>query len=149
MLIVWSLIYWVWNTFYMGTDVDLSQILYTPTEAHLWYLYAMIPIYCVMPFFQVMCRHMDERLERAFLILITAAAIVNYIVSLQKEEVYYDLPIIGDRIYSYYIFIWLLYCQVPEKSPAFPAGSRLDLHRLPACRLCPDLGHQRPLPDAL
>ncbi len=104
-LIVWSLIYWVWNTFYMGTDVDLSQILYTPTEAHLWYLYAMIPIYCVMPFFQVMCRHMDERLERAFLILITAAAIVNYIVSLQKEEVYYDLPIIGDRIYSYYIFI--------------------------------------------
>ena len=105
MLIVWSLIYWVWNTFYMDTDVDLSQILYTPTEAHLWYLYAMIPIYCVMPFFQVMCRHMDERLERAFLILITAAAIVNYIVSLQKEEVYYDLPIIGDRIYSYYIFI--------------------------------------------
>lgn len=148
-LIVWSLIYWVWNTFYMGTDVDLSQILYTPTEAHLWYLYAMIPIYCVMPFFQVMCRHMDERLECAFLILITAAAIVNYIVSLQKEEVYYDLPIIGDRIYSYYIFIGYYIAKYRKKRPAFPAGSRPDLHCLPACRLCPDLGHQRPLPDAL
>lgn len=104
-LMVWSVIYWLWNTCYMGTEVKLSQILYTPAEPHLWYLYAMIPIYCVMPFFQVMCRHMEKNLEKAFLILITAAVIFNYIVSLQKEEVYYDLPIIGDRIYSYYIFI--------------------------------------------
>ena len=104
-LVVWSLVYWLWNTYYMGTDVELSQVLYTPTEPHLWYLYAMIPIYCVMPFLQVMCRHMNKNLERAFLILITATVIFNYIVSLQKEEVYYDLPIIGDRIYSYYIFL--------------------------------------------
>lgn len=104
-LLVWSVIYWLWNTFYMKTEVELSQILYTPAEPHLWYLYAMIPIYCVMPFFQVMCRHMGKNLERAFLILITAAVIFNYVVSLQKEEAYYDLPLIGDRIYSYYIFI--------------------------------------------
>ena len=104
-LIVWSAVYYVWNTFYMGTDYDLREILYTPTEAHLWYLYAMIPIYFVLPFFQIMCRNMDMKMERVFLIVITAAVVFNYVVSLQNGEPYYDLPLIGDRVYSFYVFI--------------------------------------------
>ena len=39
-LVVWSAVYYLWNTFYMGTPYDLREILYVPTEAHLWYLYA-------------------------------------------------------------------------------------------------------------
>ncbi len=104
-LVVWSLIYYLWNTFYMGTEFDLAEILYVPTEAHLWYLYAMIPIYLVLPFFQVMCRGMDVKLEQAFLVVITAAVIFNYVSSLQHGEAYYDLPLIGDRVYSFYVFI--------------------------------------------
>lgn len=102
---MWSLVYYLWNVYYMGTEYDLRQILYVPTEAHLWYLYAMIPIYFVLPFFQVMCRNMDLTMERAFLVVITAAVIFNYIVALQDGEAYYDIPIIGDRIYSYFVFI--------------------------------------------
>lgn len=104
-LAVWSLIYVLWNRFYMQTPYDLNKILYVPAEAHLWYLYAMLPIYCVLPFFQVMCRGMNLKLERAFLAVITAAVIVNYVTSLQHGEVYYDLPIVGDRVYSFYVFI--------------------------------------------
>lgn len=104
-LIVWSLVYYLWNTFYMGTPYDLSEILYTPVEAHLWYLYAMIPIYLVMPFFQIMCAGMNLRMERAFLVVITAAVIFNYILTLQHGEAYYDIPLIGDQVYSYYVFI--------------------------------------------
>lgn len=104
-LVVWSLVYYLWNVYYMGTEYDLRRILYMPTEAHLWYLYAMIPIYFVLPFFQVMCRNMDLTMERAFLVVITAAVIFNYIVALQDGEAYYDIPIIGDRIYSYFVFI--------------------------------------------
>lgn len=104
-LVVWSVIYYLWNVFYMGTEYDLREILYVPVEAHLWYLYAMIPIYFVLPFFQIMCRNMDMMMERAFLVVITTAVIFNYIVALQNGEAYYDFPIIGDGVYSFFVFI--------------------------------------------
>lgn len=104
-LIVWSAVYYVWNTFYMKSSFDLKKILYVPAEAHLWYLYAMIPIYLVLPFLQVMCRNMSFRLERAFLIIATGAVLFNYLLWMMGGEPYYDLPLIGDRIYAYYVFV--------------------------------------------
>ena len=35
-LVVWSVIYYLWNTFYMKSDFDLREIFYVPAEAHLW-----------------------------------------------------------------------------------------------------------------
>lgn len=102
---VWSVIYAVWNNCYMKTPYNIKHILVEPAEPHLWYLYAMIPIYMVLPFFQIMCRHMDLRMEQAFLVVITLAVIFNYNLSMQNESAYYDLPLIGDRIYSYYVFV--------------------------------------------
>ena len=52
-----------------------------------------------------MCRHMSLKTERAFLIIITITVIFNYILSLDELKPYYDLPLIGDRVYSYYFFI--------------------------------------------
>lgn len=104
-LIVWSVVYYLWNTFYMGTSYDLKEILYVPAEAHLWYLYAMIPIYLVLPFLQVMCRNLNVKLERVFLIVATGAAFLYYGLWLMDAEPYYDLPLIGDRIYAYYVFV--------------------------------------------
>ena len=51
-LVVWSAVYYLWNTYYMKTEVNLQEIFFVPAEAHLWYLYAMIPIYLVLPFLQ-------------------------------------------------------------------------------------------------
>lgn len=51
-LVVWSVVYYIWNRAFMKTEYDLKEILYVPTEPHLWYLYAMIPIYMVLPFFR-------------------------------------------------------------------------------------------------
>ena len=76
---MWSVVYYVWNICYMKSSYDLRDILYEPVEAHLWYLYAMIPIYLVLPFFQIMCRHMSMKLERVFLLITTAAVLFNYI----------------------------------------------------------------------
>ena len=42
-LVVWSVVYYIWNRAFMKTEYDLKEILYVPTEPHLWYLYAMIP----------------------------------------------------------------------------------------------------------
>ena len=104
-LAVWSLNYYVWNTCVMGKAVDLRKILYVPVEKHLWYLYAILPIYLVMPFFQVLCRGMTEKLEKAFLVLTTAAVVISYLMSMIPAEPYYDLPLVGDRSYTYYVFL--------------------------------------------
>ena len=103
--IVWSIIYYFWNIYYLKEPQLFREILYFPITEHLWYLYAIIPIYIVLPFFQIMCRHMSLKTERAFLIIITITVIFNYILSLDELKPYYDLPLIGDRVYSYYFFI--------------------------------------------
>ena len=132
-LVVWSAVYYFWNTYYMKSEYDLRQILYVPAEAHLWYLYAMIPIYLVMPFFQVMCRHMNLKQEKAFLIVATGAVLFNYLLWMMQGEAYYDLPIIGDRIYAYYIFIgyylfkYRRHIRLSQRSAALLCGAGLIL----------------------
>ena len=44
-------------------------------------------------------------MERAFLVVITAAVLFNYISTFFDEKMYYSVPMVGDRIYSYYVFI--------------------------------------------
>lgn len=104
-LVFWSLVYYVHNVFYMGTPVELEKILYVPTEPHLWYLYAMIPIYLVLPFFQILCRGMDTTLVKIFLGIGSAAIFVTYLLSFAHAELYYDIPLFGDRGYAYYFFL--------------------------------------------
>lgn len=104
-LAVWSAVYYFWNIFYMRSQYDVTHILYEPVEAHLWYLYAMIPIYLVLPFLQTMVRGMGINLEKAFLIVTTAAVAGYYLMWFMGQEPYYDLPLVGDRIYAYYLFL--------------------------------------------
>lgn len=40
----------IWNAVYMKDPYQIKDLLYKPVEQHLWYLYAMIPIYLVLPF---------------------------------------------------------------------------------------------------
>lgn len=104
-LVVWSAVYYCWNRFYMKTPFDLGKIYYVPAEAHLWYLYAMIPIYFALPFLQVMCRSMSVNLEKVFLVIITAAVLLNYVFRALGGRAYYAMPLIGDQVYAYYVFL--------------------------------------------
>lgn len=104
-LCVWDAIYYLFNNFYMDQPFSLKEILYTPAEAHLWYLYALIPIYLVLPFFQIMCRGMSKRYVEAFLIVAVFAMVFTYGASLLNREAYYDVPLLGDRSYTFYFFM--------------------------------------------
>lgn len=104
-LVFWSLVYYFHNAYYMGTECSLSDILHTPMEQHLWYLYAMLPIYVVLPFFQIMCRGMDRKLEKVFLTICPAVVLLMYVMSFFDAEFYYDVPLLGDRVYSFYFFL--------------------------------------------
>ncbi|MDD3401917.1 MAG: acyltransferase family protein [Hespellia sp.] len=101
-LIFWNLVYYLHNMLYMGTEEHLWKLIFEPMEAHLWYLYAMIPIYLVLPFFQIMFRGMNVKLDRAFMALSLAAIFIMYFSSLLQEKLYFDIPLIGDRSYAVY-----------------------------------------------
>lgn len=104
-LILWSAVYYFWNLYYMHTEVRLEEVFWVPTEPHLWYLYAMIPIYLVLPFFQIMVRHFSVRMEKAFLIVGAIAVLVNWALKVLGGELYYDVPLFGDRVYDFYFFL--------------------------------------------
>lgn len=103
-LIVWDAVYYLWNIYYLKNDFNLKDILFVPAEAHLWYLYAMVPIYLAMPFLQILCRNMNVRMERAFMVITTGAVIFTWLLRFMGAQPYYDLPIIGDRVYVWYMF---------------------------------------------
>ena len=103
-LIVWDAVYYLWNTYYMRSEFDLREILYVPAEAHLWYLYAMVPIYLAMPFLQILCRNMNVRTERAFMAITSGAVLFTWLLRFMGAQPYYDLPIIGDKVYVWYMF---------------------------------------------
>lgn len=104
-LIFWSLVYYIFNVYFMHTPCRFLDMLYFPVEMHLWYLYAIIPIYAVMPFFQIMCKGMDQKMDCIFLALISIAVAGMYLMSFFKAEPYYDLPLIGDKSYAFYVFL--------------------------------------------
>lgn len=104
-LLVWSFIYYMWNIYYMKSRFDLGEILWVPAEAHLWYLYAMIPIYLVLPFLQVMFRGMNRKMEDALMVLGLVVVVISYVLSLFGGEMYFDVPLFSDRVYAYYFFL--------------------------------------------
>ncbi|MEE1087027.1 MAG: acyltransferase family protein [Schaedlerella sp.] len=104
-LVVWTIIYYFFNTYYMDQTVVVKKLLKVPAEAHLWYLYVMIPIYLVLPFLQAICRGMDQKLERAFIIMGSIIVVLQPIMFYSGFKLYYDIPIFGNRVYIYYLFL--------------------------------------------
>ncbi|MBO5460201.1 MAG: acyltransferase family protein [Ruminococcus sp.] len=116
-LIIWTAIYYIFNTYYMDQTVELKKILEIPAEAHLWYLYVMIPIYLILPFLQAMCRGMSSKLEKEFAIVGTAVVIVLHLMSYAHLQFYYDVPILGNRVYIYYLFIGYVIAKYKDRLP--------------------------------
>lgn len=114
-LLAWTAIYYLFNTFYTKQGCDWKLLLEKPAEAHLWYLYVMIPIYFVLPFLQVLCQGLNEKLERAFVILGSVWLLVVHVMPYFKLDLYYDLPILGDRSYIYYLFLGYLLSKYVDK----------------------------------
>ena len=86
-LLVWSVIYYFFNVYYMHSKVNLKAVLFEPVEAHLWYLYALLPIYLVLPFFQIMCWGMKKKYDDAIdnkkiLVISIVVIVVSVLISI-------------------------------------------------------------------
>ena len=114
-LCVWTVLYFLFNTFYTKQECDWRLFLEKPAEAHLWYLYVMIPIYIVLPFLQVLCKGMGEALEKAFVSIGFIWLLVVHLMPYFKLDLYFGLPGFGNRSYIFYLFCGYLITKYKEK----------------------------------
>ena len=69
-LVLWSIIYWLWNYFFLDRNmmsVNILNFLFDPLKNHLWYMYAYIGLLIVQPFTSLLAAHMKPAHENYFI----------------------------------------------------------------------------------
>ena len=119
-LITWNIIYFIFNHLYLGNTVKFNDVLiesfFEPTKRHLWFMYAIIGIYMVLPFIQNMCKNLSKKEENLFMGLWTFFVGILYIIKvILKVEVNYPIPIIQGTYYlGYFVIGHFLYKRSKE-----------------------------------
>ncbi len=114
-LAFWNVFYYFWNVFYMKDVIfnikDLIESLFIPTKRHLWFMYAIIGIYIVLPFIQNMLKNMDDKLKKLYMTLWLSLCGGVYLLTLiLKTNILYPIPLIQNAYYlGYFIAGYIIY----------------------------------------
>jgi surface polysaccharide O-acyltransferase-like enzyme len=119
-LVVWSFIYYLWNKYVMNYNIYLLSSIFTtifePSKAHLWFLYALIGIYLVLPFIRKMLINLDFKEEMLFVKLWVSLVGGFYLLRLILQifkintTITYPVPIIQGTYYlGYFILGYIIY----------------------------------------
>jgi len=102
---LWTLIFLVWNYFYLGQRYALTDIFSSPVRVHFWFLYVLFGIYLTLPLWQKLVSGEDKRLIRYFSILFIAVLTINFVLGILKMRVTYEIPLIGSSCYAGYFIM--------------------------------------------
>lgn len=116
-LVVWSAIYYIWNYLYRGRVYDFRLIFAEPVKAHLWFLYAIIGMYLVLPFLQNMFKNMQDILMRYFAALWFLFLTIEYVLALYELPVAYKIPLVGSSCYLGYFVLGYIVKGTIKKVP--------------------------------
>lgn len=106
-LVIITIIFYFWDRFYMGKNIDIINLITSPERKLLWFLYAIIGIYIALPFIKNMVDSMDDFEEKLFIIL---WVIFNGLFSILKLKLAYPIPIISCTYYlGYFVLGYLIY----------------------------------------
>ena len=124
-LVLWSIIYYLWNYFFLGRDmlsVNIFNFLFDPLKNHLWYMYAYIGLLIVQPFTALLAKHMKPVHENYFIIawlllcggIKMADCLFDYMDITANLK--YKIPIIqGTYYFGYYLCGHILYKRLTQK----------------------------------
>lgn len=104
-LIVITIIYILWDTYFMNKSIDIINLLYKPERKLLWFMYAIIGIYISLPFVKCMVDNMGLREDKLFVILWIS---FNGILKNIGISDYFRIPIIDGTYYLGYFIIGYL-----------------------------------------
>lgn len=104
-LVIWTIIYGIWNTI-KGNEIHLIDLLYSPIEDHLWYMYILIGFYIALPFMQILYRNMTYQYKQYFIILWFILLMYRFVSAYYGYYPDYDVPFLGGSSYYFgYLFI--------------------------------------------
>jgi len=103
--VVWTLVFMVWDYFYLGDKYLLRNIFTTPVRNHFWYMYAMIGIYLTVPLWQKLAGGDSKELMRYFAILYIAVMAITFALDYSKIKIYYEVPLVGGSSYVGYFIM--------------------------------------------
>lgn len=101
-LIVITIIYFIWDKYYMNKDINIILLLSKPERKLLWFMYAIIGIYIALPFIKCMVDKMSKEEDKLFVIL---WLIFNGILKYLNIGNTYLIPIISGTYYLGYFII--------------------------------------------
>ena len=112
-LFVITIIYFIWDKYYMDKDINIILLLSKPERKLLWFMYAIISIYISLPFVKCMVDKMGKEEAKLFAVLwlifngiLKGLNIGNtYLIPIISETYYLGYFIIGYMITKYYNYI--------------------------------------------
>lgn len=109
--VFWFGFYLVWTTQVLGHPYDLRKLIAVPPSTHLWFLYAILTIYAILPVVQVLVRALDQQPPALTHWLLAAFAISvagQFVLSFTPLETRYLIPLAGGSQY-FAMFFWGYY----------------------------------------
>ncbi len=116
-LLLWSFIYLIWNYCYRNRMYDFRLVFEEPIKSHLWFLYAILGMYIVLPFLQNMFKDMQDILMRYFVGMWFLFLTLEYILALCDLKVTYQIPLVGDSCYLGYFALGYIIKKTIKKVP--------------------------------
>ena len=112
-LFVITIIYFIWDKYYMNKDINIILLLSKPKRKLLWFMYAIIGIYIALPFIKCMVDKMRKEEDKLFVILwlmfngiFKNLNIGNtYLIPIISGTYYLGYFIIGHMIIKYHNYI--------------------------------------------
>lgn len=126
-LIVWNVIYWLWDCFFLDRDMttNIVSYIFIPVKNHLWYMYAYIAILIANPLTSILAKYMKPYHENyfiaAWLILCGGVRTLDFMLDYFHiyTELEYSVPIIQATYYlGYYLCGHILYRRIHDKTDA-------------------------------
>lgn len=121
-LVIWTGIYLIFDLTFMKKTFTVSEIInliFDPLKPHLWFMYAIIALYIVTPFAQLLVQNMDEHLENTFIILWGSFTGVVQLLRITLEyfkldaDITYSIPLVQGTYYlGYYMIGCILYNRI-------------------------------------
>lgn len=106
LIIVWDIIYLLWEYFYLGISYNrLYMLLIEPYRAHLWFLYTILTLYIIQPLLKLILDKSSKTIKILLLLIwfiLSTLSLVNYnIASIFTIFSYIGFFIIGKYLYDY------------------------------------------------
>ncbi len=106
LIIVWDIIYLLWEWKYLGITYDqLYKLLLNPYRAHLWFLYTIVLLYALQPVLRIILNKCNKTAKYilliAWFILSTACMLNHTIANIFTIFSYIGFFIVGKYLYDF------------------------------------------------